>query len=130
MTYFWQIFNASLIKVLLKKNHDFKIFSLKTFMEYFKNKTIQNVVPKGQMWLMLLCLHPLSYTKHLLIGLFKDSKIWMCILLLNCSPNVFEFIMGFNILHRRATCVYIFKCICIESLERMLLILILYVLNG
>jgi hypothetical protein len=31
---------------------------------------------------------------------------------------------------RRATCVYIFKCICIESFERMLLILILNVLSG
>jgi len=31
---------------------------------------------------------------------------------------------------RRATCVYIIKCICIKSFEHMLLILILNVLNG
>jgi len=31
---------------------------------------------------------------------------------------------------RRATCVYIFKCTCIQFFERMLLILILNVLNG
>jgi hypothetical protein len=31
---------------------------------------------------------------------------------------------------RRATCVYIPKCICIESFEWLLLILILNVLNG
>jgi hypothetical protein len=31
---------------------------------------------------------------------------------------------------RRATCVYIFKCTCIESFEWMLLILILNILNG
>jgi len=54
----------------------------------------------------------------------------MCFLLLKPSPNVFKFIMGSNILHKRATCVYIFKCICIESFEQMLLILILNVING
>jgi hypothetical protein len=31
---------------------------------------------------------------------------------------------------RKATCVYIFKCICIESFEQMLLILIQNVFNG
>jgi hypothetical protein len=31
---------------------------------------------------------------------------------------------------RKATCVYILKCICIESFEQMLLILILNVLDG
>jgi hypothetical protein len=31
---------------------------------------------------------------------------------------------------RKATCVYIFKCICIESFEQMLLILILIVFYG
>jgi hypothetical protein len=31
---------------------------------------------------------------------------------------------------RRATCVYMFKCICIESFEWMLFILIMKVFNG
>jgi hypothetical protein len=51
-----------------------------------------------------------------------------------CYSNVHQMfsILSWALIYfiRRATCVYILKCICIESFERMLLILILNVLNG
>jgi len=51
-----------------------------------------------------------------------------------CYPNVHQMfsILSWALIYfiRRATCVYIFKFTCIESFERMLLILILNVFNG
>jgi hypothetical protein len=51
-----------------------------------------------------------------------------------CYSNVHQMFLNllWALVHfiRRATCVYIFKCICIESFELMLLILILNVVND
>jgi hypothetical protein len=58
-------------------------------------------------------------------GYFEDYKIRMCFLLLTHSPNVFNFIMGSNILHKKRH-----MCLCIGSFEWMLLILIFNVFNG
>jgi hypothetical protein len=36
------------------------------------------------------------------MAFFKGLKVWMCFLLLKCfPPNVFKFIMGFNILNKK-----------------------------
>jgi hypothetical protein len=40
-------------------------------------------------------------------GSFKDYKIWTCFLLFKRSPNVLNFIMGSNILHKKGhMCLY------------------------